>query len=575
MKKDTISQLSVLNLSCLLAGLLLLAGSCSESNDSGNLMEFEYVDPLVKVLAEASYFKPAKAVSEVVRGENATLQFVVRPRNQITGLHVDVSPALNGVNALPPAKTGFVGYVKVGRSIWDYSRDRIVSPSGYYPDPILEEESIDVDFGNTQAIWISIPIPADAVPGNYEGKVTISGKSGKRSFSLSKDYSVKVYPVTVGKTSLWVTNWFTIDTSKLKLLNGGRKVDPFSEEHLGLIRMLAAKMAEYRQNVALISPLTLSEYEYADGKWNIDFTNFDKIVNIFIEEKVIGKIEGGHIGGREGDWNSQFAVMVPNDTAGLENKFDMLRITEKRAKEFYTSFFTTLTAHLKEKGWDKIYMQHIADEPTEQNFNTYIDIAKFVKNIAPGMPLIEACHSKNLGGILDIWVPQLDFMDLDYEFYNAQNKSGKEAWFYTCLSPKGEYVNRFIELPLLRTRYMHWLNFKYEIPGYLHWGLNWWNSDPFEEQTGIQYEGGNILPGGDSWIIYPDNGRILSSIRLEAMRDGIVDYELLKMLESKDPGKAREGADRIIFSFTRYDNNIEAFRNHRRKLMELLSEDAS
>ncbi len=575
MKKDTISQLSVLNLSCLLAGLLLLAGSCSESNDSGNLMEFEYVDPLVKVLAEASYFKPAKAVSEVVRGENATLQFVVRPRNQITGLHVDVSPALNGVNALPPAKTGFVGYVKVGRSIWDYSRDRIVSPSGYYPDPILEEESIDVDFGNTQAIWISIPIPADAVPGNYEGKLTISGKSGKRSFSLSKDYSVKVYPVTVGKTSLWVTNWFTIDTSKLKLLNGGRKVDPFSEEHLGLIRMLAAKMAEYRQNVALISPLTLSEYEYADGKWNIDFTNFDKIVNIFIEEKVIGKIEGGHIGGREGDWNSQFAVMVPNDTAGLENKFDMLRITEKRAKEFYTSFFTTLTAHLKEKGWDKIYMQHIADEPTEQNFNTYIDIAKFVKNIAPGMPLIEACHSKNLGGILDIWVPQLDFMDLDYEFYNAQNKSGKEAWFYTCLSPKGEYVNRFIELPLLRTRYMHWLNFKYEIPGYLHWGLNWWNSDPFEEQTGIQYEGGNILPGGDSWIIYPDNGRILSSIRLEAMRDGIVDYELLKMLESKDPGKAREGADRIIFSFTRYDNNIEAFRNHRRKLMELLSEDAS
>lgn len=575
MKKSTISQLSAFSLSCVLAGFLLLAGSCSESNDSGNLMEFEYVDPLVKVLAEASYFKPAKAVSEVVRGENATLQFVVRPRNQITGLHVDVSPALNGVNALPPAKTGFVGYVKVGRSIWDYSRDRIVSPSGYYPDPILEEESIDVDFGNTQAIWISIPIPADAVPGNYEGKVTISGKSGKRSFSLSKDYSVKVYPVTVGKTSLWVTNWFTIDTSKLKLLNGGRKVDPFSEEHLGLIRMLAAKMAEYRQNVALISPLTLSEYEYADGKWNIDFTNFDKIVNIFIEEKVIGKIEGGHIGGREGDWNSQFAVMVPNDTAGLENKFDMLRITEKRAKEFYTSFFTALTAHLKEKGWDKIYMQHIADEPTEQNFNTYIDIAKFVKNIAPGMPLIEACHSKNLGGILDIWVPQLDFMDRDYEFYNAQNKSGKEAWFYTCLSPKGEYVNRFIELPLLRTRYMHWLNFKYEIPGYLHWGLNWWNSDPFEEQTGIQYEGGNILPGGDSWIIYPDNGRILSSIRLEAMRDGIVDYELLKMLESKDPGKAREGADRIIFSFTRYDNNIEAFRNHRRKLMELLSEDAS
>lgn len=578
MKKNSMLKSSFLLLSFILAVFMFTGQSCRISGDedkAGKIMEFEYVDPLVKVLAEASYFKPAEAVSEVVRGENASLQFVVRPRNQITGLRVDVSPALNGNNALPSAKTGFVGYVKVGRSIWDYSRDRIVSASGYYPDPILEVESVDVDFGNTQAIWISIPIPADAVPGTYEGKITISGKSGKRSFSLSKNYSVKVYPVTVGNTSLWVTNWFSLDTSKLKLLNGGKSIEPFSEDHLQLIRILAAKMAEYRQNVALISPLALSEYEYTDGKWNIDFTNFDKIVNIFIEEKVIGKIEGGHIGRREGNWNSQFAVMVPNLTAGPENKFDMLRITEERAKEFYTAFFTALTAHLKEKGWDKIYMQHIADEPTEQNFNTYIEIAKFVKNIAPDMPLIEACHSKNLGGILDIWVPQLDFMDRDYEFYNAQNKSGKEAWFYTCLSPKGEYANRFIELPLLKTRYIHWLNFKYEIPGYLHWGLNWWNNNPFEEQTGIQYEGGNILPGGDCWIIYPGNGSILSSIRLEAMRDGIVDYELLKMLENKHPGKAREIVNRIIFSFTRYDNNIEAFRNHRRTLMEHLSEDAN
>jgi len=170
-----------------------------DGNDARNAIEFEYVDPLVKVLAEASYFKPAEALSEVVRGENATLQFIVRPRNQITGLQVDVSPAVNGENYLPPAKTGFVGYVKVGRSIWDYSRDRIVSASGYYPDPILEVESIDVDFGNTQAIWVSIPIPADAVPGTYEGKVTISGKSGKRNFSLSKDFSVRVYPSPLAK----------------------------------------------------------------------------------------------------------------------------------------------------------------------------------------------------------------------------------------------------------------------------------------------------------------------------------------------------------------------------------------
>lgn len=48
-------------------------------------------------------------------------------------------------------------------------------------------------------------------------------------------------------------------------------------------------------------------------------------------------------------------------------------------------------------------------------------------------------------------------------------------------------------------------------------------------------EGGNTLPGGDSWIVYPNNGKLYGSIRLEAMRDGIADYTLLKMLERRIP----------------------------------------
>ncbi len=558
-------------LAIILTAISMALQSCASSGSDKDQIMFMYVDPLEKVLAEASYFTEKEAVSDVARGEHATLQFIVRSMYPIKNLKVAVKQASDGNNSLPQAKTGFVGYVKVGRTIWDYSRDRIVSASGYYPDPILEEESVDVGFSNTQPIWISIPVPTDAARGSYKGSVTINGLCRGKNFSVTRDYTVNVYPVTVDKTSLWVTNWFAMD-SRLELLSQGKTVSPFSEEHFALIRMLASKMAEYRQNVAIISPLSLSECTYENKKWKIDFTNFDKVVDIFISEGVIGRIEGGHIGGRAGDWNSQFVVMVPNDTANLPDKFDRLPITDPRAQEFYRQFFADLKMHLGEKGWDKFYMQHIADEPTEQNFGSYIQIARFVKSIVPDIPLIEACHSKNLGGILDIWVPQLDFMNADYEFYNEQNKKGKEAWFYTCLSPKGEYANRFIELPLLKTRFVHWLNYKYDIPGYLHWGLNYWNKDPFGEQTGIQYEGGNILPGGDAWIIYPGNGKILSSIRYDAMRDGIVDYELLKMLEKKSPEKAKHLADIIIYSFDRYDNNVEEFRINRRKLLEALSE---
>jgi hypothetical protein len=544
-----------------------------KGGDLSKIIKFEYVDPLEKVLVEASYFPEKEAISDVVRGENATLQFVVRSQYSISDLRVKVSQARDGEKSLPEAKTGFVGYVKVGRSIWDYSRDRIVSGSGYYPDPVLEQESINIDFGNTQPVWISIPIPANTEKGLYKGQVTITGKIGKRSFSMTKDYSVKVYPVTVEKTSLWVTNWFSIDTAQLKWMNGGKSFEPFSEQHWEFIRTLAGKMADYRQNVAIISPVGLSEFTYDNGKWKTDFTKFDKVVDIFIKEGVIGRIEGGHIGGRESTWLSQFVVMVPNQGNDPLKRFDNLPISDPGAKKFYTDFIPALRDHLKEKGWDKIYMQHLADEPIPENVKSYIEIAKFVRKLAPDFKFIDACHSKDLNGMLDIWVPQLDFMNRDYEFYNKQHQSGKEIWTYTCLNPKFEYANRFIELPLLRTRYIHWINFKYNIPGYLHWGLNFWGEEgAFGDQTGIQYEGGNVLPGGDAWIIYPKDGKLFSSIRFDAMRDGIVDYELFRMLEKKDPAKAKDIIDKAIFTFDRYDNSIQVFRAHRRHLMELLSE---
>jgi hypothetical protein len=566
----------ILLLSCFAVILIAFQGCQSESANQN--IQFEYADPLEKVLLESSWFPEKEAISEVVRGEHASLQFIVRANEDITGLTVSVSQPVNGMEVLPPAKTGFVGYVKVGRTVWDYSRDRIVPPSGFFPDPILEEESINVRFGNTQPVWLTIPIPANAIPGTYTGAVTLTGKMGLKKFSISKEFKVKVFPVTVNQTRLLVTNWFTIDAERLKWMNNGEPVEPWSEKHLGYIRLLARMMGEYRQNVARISPLDLAEYQYADGKWKIDFSKFLKVVDIFMEEGVIGMIDGGHIGGRfnerEIGWGrAPFYVRVPATQANNTPDFELLPVSDPKAKSFYTDFFVALKAELTKKGIENNYLQYIADEPTSENVASYLEIARFVKQVWPEVKIIEATHSKDLEGVVDIYVPQLDFMHKDYEFYNQINAKGdgKQAWFYTCLSPKGEYANRFIELPLLKTRYIHWLNYRYDIPGYLHWGLNQWREDPWGDQTSINYAG-NILPGGDSWIIYPKNGKLLSSIRYEAMRDGIVDYELFKMLEEKNPEKAREIVSQVIYGFDRYDNSIEAFRMHRRQLMELLSE---
>lgn len=94
--------------------------------------------------------------------------------------------------------------------------------------------------------------------------------------------------------------------------------------------------------------------------------------------------------------------------------------------------------------------------------------------------------------------------------------------------PRGNFANRYVTLPLIKTRLLHWINYKYDSPGYLHWGFNAWgaNGDPFGDVSAPA----NDWPGGDSHIVYPGYRKLYPSIRLAAMRDGIRDYDLLKWL---------------------------------------------
>ena len=79
-----------------------------------------------------------------------------------------------------------------------------------------------------------------------------------------------------------------------------------------------------------------------------------------------------------------------------------------------------------------------------------------------------------------------------------------------------------------------------------------------------------LLPAGDNAITYPDPARntILSSIRLEAMREGIEDYELLTALARRDPEKARKLAAEAIPDITDYVRSVTRFRELQRQLAE-------
>lgn len=562
--RPTALSIHLIHLTCLCA----IGLSLSSLSSYGASFKIWPVDPLEKVFRDARPQEPAPAEADAARGEHATYQIVVLASVPVTGLRAE-TPVLrrrDGAETLAAAAPRFAGFVPVDRPTQKPSKDQLRPPPADYPDPLLELPALDLTPGQAQPVWVTVPIRTNATPGVYEGTLRLTGRAQDADTTLEQPLRLHVYPAVAGPARLWVTEWFSPHARHMRIAPGRE-----SPEWDALLRRYARNMAEHRHNVALISPLALARFRVGPGNTlRFDFDRFDRWVRIFQEEGVIGRIEGGHIGGRAGGWESEFVVTVHSVEEGkiVQSRADP---RSPEADAFYARFFPALVAHLRDRGWLGIYMQHLADEPTAGNIDSYRAMASLARKYAPELRVIEACHTKDLTGSIDIWVPQLNYLHQDLAHYRARQEAGDEVWFYTCVFPQGEYANRFLEQPLIKTRLLHWINFRYGITGYLHWGYNQWTADSPFTHTTRPHGGPPYLPAGDPWIVYPGEDGPLDSIRFEAMRDGIGDFALLDALAEKDAAGAQELAGKLVLDFDRYNTDLRTFRAVRRELLSRLS----
>lgn len=566
MHQSTFTSIFLLIFCCLLS-------SCESRTGE---VEFSYVNPLQKILPEQNLFMPCPAEVHTARGECATFQFVVRSPQAIRSLKIHVDDFMDSAThkkvRLDSLKSYFVGYVHEGRKQVYPGNDFLVSASDFYPDPLLDDPQRDVQPNVNQAVWVSCPVPRNIRPGTYSSRVTITGRTQDGTFKRSLPIKLKIYPACIDRQNLMVANWFQ---TSFRYVDGPNPVAAFSPRWWELMGEMADLMRDHGQNVVKISPLLLTRYSFdARGCVNgVDFTNFDRVAELFIRKGVLKRLAGGDIAKRMDGWDSPFGYVIPHITA-KDTSFVCVSRNDPKARNFYRFFFKALDKHLSEKGWQEIYMQHIADEPNDTTAQSYLEIASFVKAQMPHCKIIDACLTDRLDNRLDIWVPQLNRIKEALPFYRQQQQQGKEVWFYTCVWPQADFANRFIRQPLLKTRLLHWINYRFGITGYLHWGFNYWQGeDPMTETASIQ-PSGTVLPAGDAWIIYPYKNHLIPSIRLAAMRDGINDYELLRQLGQKDSVTARQIAESMVFNFQMYDTDIAHFRKTRIKLLEALSEQA-
>ena len=146
-----------------------------------------------------------------------------------------------------------------------------------------------------------------------------------------------------------------------------------------------------------------------------------------------------------------------------------------RGEEVIPYLLPAFESHLRSQGWlHKTYF-HIQDEPSLHNACRWREISSYLHQYAPDLRRMDAIETTYLLDEIEVAVPKLDALASWYDIYKTWEQEGNELWFYTVGIYQASLLpNKTIDMPVMDSRILHWLNYKYDATGYLHWGWNQW-----------------------------------------------------------------------------------------------------
>lgn len=146
----------------------------------------------------------------------------------------------------------------------------------------------------------------------------------------------------------------------------------------------------------------------------------------------------------------------------------------------------------------------------------------------------------------------------------ALQAEGDELWLYFCWEPGQPYANWLALGDGTEPIVSIWQCAMTNATGVLYWDSTYWTADPMNDLTPLI----GATSHGDGVLIYPGSAvgsyEPISSFRLENIRLGVQDYQLLSMLEAEE-GEAK--ADEMIamvttdvITYTNDDDYLHAVR---------------
>jgi hypothetical protein len=392
-------------------------------------------------------------------------------------------------------------------------------------------DRFDLPGHTVRPVWLSVDIPSNAMPGVYKGTVEVRSEKHSSVLDLQIKVQNQILPAPhdwAFRLDLWQNPWI------VSLYNG---IKPWSEDHKALLKKHLKLYAEaggkfITANVvhALWADDTygsLVEWiKMKDGSWKFDYNFFDQYVQLAIEAGVDKAITiYSPI-----PYGEAFRYL---DEATGNYIYERWQPTSDTFRTNWTSFLKDLKAHLEKKGWfDRTYIG-INENAPEQT----LAAIKMVRDQSRKWKITYAGD----------WHPGLDTLLTDYSCIfgkeptindlKKRSSTHRTSTFYVCCTPPKP--NNFVFSPPVEGRWIGWYTYAHGYDGFLRWAYDTWPADVMHDARNLHWNGG----AGDCFMIYPGGN---SSVRFEKMREGIVDYEKLRILKAQAARNSNAGIKKLL-----------------------------
>ncbi len=401
-----------------------------------------------------------------------------------------------------------------------------------YPDVLFpagvakyKEEFRAVHGGDDLDLWFTVHVPAGAGSGDYAGTVTLQAGGGSYSVPVSlrvRDFSLP------GKTavSTLLFNLLPRDISERYGLG------IFSRKYEDLVRGVFEEYKKHHISNGGAAPVPLFEYYRKKGA-EATAAYFEKWCRYWTD-------------------------------AGLECNNLQAPADIERFRDFIKPVYEAV----KKNGWmDIVELKLPHDEAKRgEKANANLEWARQARRLAPGIKIqhtfgglergLNRAVLESYAGYVDVWslVPDAYSGDPGIKaFIDGQAKKGARiSW----------YIHRKLNVWQSRAelRRFFWQMWANNVSSVSLWRTDFW-SRPEKRASGGLFRGRRI-PEKKTWreprgfgttkssgvgngtLFWPDDDRVLTSIRLETIRDGIEDYEYLQLAKKKGIAVlVPEGAD--------------------------------